>query len=92
MAFTPEEAEQFYNHGRDIVTILASAIDDFEAWSRVFEIRGGKLAIDEASAQDDPQLGSNTEEIVVLRNNLRAFLDANNKQWQNVLDKYRTDF
>lgn len=92
MAFTPAGAGQFHNRGRDIVTNLAAAMDDFRAYARVFEIRGGALAMNDASNEDDPQLGTNTEEIVVLHNELRDFFAANNNYWQGVLDKYRSDY
>lgn len=92
MAFTPNGADQFHNRGRDIVTKLAAAMDDFRAYARVFEIRGGALAMNDASVEDDPQLGANTEEIVVLHNELRDFFAADNNQRQNVLDKYRADY
>lgn len=85
MAFTNQEASNFYHRGREIVTQAANAVDDIKALSRVFEIRGGKLAMGD-------EWGTPTEEIVVFHNALRDFLAANNNQWQNVLDKYRTDY
>lgn len=90
MAF--ENAEQFHNRGRDIVTNLAKAMDDFRAYARVFEIRGGALEINAQSNEDDAALGANTEEIVVLQNELVAFFTANDNARQHVLDKYRTDY
>lgn len=56
MAMTAEEAERFHNRGRDIVTELAQAMDDFRAYARVFEIRGGALGMGE-------EYGLITEEI-----------------------------
>lgn len=92
MAYTEEGASQFHNRGRDIITALAAAVDDFRAYARVFEIRGGRIAIDAASENDDPNLGVNTEAMIVFHNDLIAFLAANNNQRQNILDKYRADY
>lgn len=85
MSFTPEEAERFHNRGRDIVTKLAEAIDEFHSYARVFEIRGGALGMGEA-------YGADTERFVVLRNDLNAFLGSEDNYRQNLLDKFRTDY
>lgn len=85
MAFTQQEASNFYQRGREIVTQMADAADDIRAYARVFEIRGGRLGMGD-------EFGLPTEEIVVFHNALRDFLAANNNQWQNVLDKYRGDY
>ena len=83
MAFEPEEAVRFHGQGRDIITRLAMAMDDFRAYSRTFEARGGKIAM------GDPY-GTPTEGMVVLHNDLVAFLAQNNRQ--QLLDLHRTDF
>lgn len=85
MAFTQQDASNFYHRGREIVTQLADGGDEIRAYARVFEIRGGRLEMGD-------EFGLPTEEIVVFHNALRDFLDANNGQWQNVLDKHRTDY
>lgn len=79
---------QFHNRGRDIVTKLAQAVDDYRAYARVFEVRGGAAQMD----VDDPEglYGLPTEGLVVPHNDLVAFLGQNNRQ--QVLDKYRTDY
>jgi hypothetical protein len=80
MATTPE---QFHNRGRDIVTEFAKAMDDFNSYARVFEVRGGAVGLGE-------EFGEPTEAMVVLRNDLAAFFAANNRQ--QVLDLYRADY
>ncbi len=82
MAMTTEDAQQFHNRGRDIITKLADAADDFRAYARVFEVRGGAAGM--------PELGIETEGIVVLHNDLVAFLALNNRQ--QTLDLYRHDY
>lgn len=85
MATTPE---QFHNRGRDIVTQLAKAMDDFRAYARVFEIRGGALGMD--ALDPEGKYGVPTEGLVVLHNDLVSFLGQNGRQ--QLLDKYRTDY
>ncbi len=79
---------QFHNRGRDIVTALAKAMDDFRAYARVFEVRGGAVGMD--ALDPEGAYGVPTEGIVVLHNDLLAFLAQNERQ--QLLDKHRTDY
>lgn len=83
MAMTEQEAERFYNRGRDILTTLAQATDEFRSYARSFESRGGAAGM--------PSNGQTTEGFVVLQNELRAFLDADDGYRQRLLDQYRHD-
>lgn len=89
MAF--ENAPQFYNLGRDIVTDFAQAVNQMDAWSATFEARGGQLAIDVAQGETDSALGIATVSVVSFRNDLAAFLDANGGYYRNMLARVRAD-
>lgn len=79
----PEQAEQFHNRGRDIITAFAKMVDDFMAYSNTFEARGG------AAEMGEPY-GIPTEGFVVLHNDLLTFLGQNERDI--LLAKYRTDY
>lgn len=85
MAISPEDAARFYNRGRDIVTKLADAMDEFRGYARTFEVDGGAVGYGE-------EHGEIIEEVVVLQNLLRNFFDANNGEWQRALDRHRTTY
>ena len=81
----PEEAQQFYQKGVDMITSLAYLSNQFAEYTRVFETRGGKEGMGD-------ELGTPTELFVGVANNLAAMLAANNGWDQQVLDKYRSDY
>lgn len=82
MAILAEDAQRFHNRGRDIVTNIAKAMDEFNAYARVFEVRGGRLELGD-------EWGLPTEALVVLRNELAGFFTTDR---QAILDKYREDY
>lgn len=88
MAFTVDNVQQFHNRGRDIVTKLAQAQDDFVAYARCFEINGGAAAINDVESG----LGDSTVQMIGLYNSIRDLLAANNGAMQAVMDLYREDY
>jgi len=84
MAMTAEEANRFYNLGRDIMTKLAQAADDADSYSRKFEVEGGALGMAEMAAE--------TGQIIQFFNDLNTFLASNNGFPQNMLDLHRHDY
>jgi hypothetical protein len=82
-------SEQFVNRGRDLITELAQLRDRMETYAAIFEERGGqsRFTSQKHEGQDltPEQLAENERldelgiialDIVVLRNDLAAFLDA----------------
>lgn len=81
-------SEQFANRGRDEMTSFAQLVDRLNTYAAIFEERGGQSRFT-SQKMADPQtpeqiaandrldeLGSMVLDIVVLRNDLVAFLDA----------------
>lgn len=85
---TLSSSEQFVNKGRDVITELAQLVDRLNTFSAIFEERGGQSRFTSqkianpstpaeiaANARLD-ELGIMALDMVVLRNDLAAFLDA----------------
>lgn len=78
-----QEALWFYNRGKEIVTLLAQAVAQLQQYSGTFEARGGSLAMGD-------KYGPPTEEIVILHNDLIAFLEQQGRK--ELIAKERTDY
>ena len=84
MAITQQEASNFYHRGRDIMTEIAKAADDGDAYNRTFEVRGGAGAM--------PEFATETGQIIQFLNDLNVFLASQNAFPQHMLDLHRTDY
>ncbi len=79
---TEEEAVQFFDRTRSIVTNLASTLDALANLAESFEARGG--------AAQMPVHGGDTEVVISLHNDLSAFMALN--QRDRTLAKWRQDY
>lgn len=98
---TLNASDQFVQHGRDLITNLAKNLDQLNTYAAVFEERGGQSRftsqkVPNAQTPEDIALNARLDElgimaldIVVLRNDLDAFLDAGKLA---KLNRLRTDY
>jgi hypothetical protein len=84
MALTAEQAEEFYEKGRDIMTVLAQAADRADVYIRKFEVQGGAAAM--------PEYATETGQVIEILNQLNTFLATDNAFPQRMLDLHRTDY
>lgn len=84
MALTAEQATEFYEKGRDIMTVLAQTADRADSYVRKFEVNGGAAAM--------PEFAVETGQVIEILNQLNAFLATDNSFPQRMLDLHRTDY